>query len=169
MEARINPPSQMPLDKAGKNGKVNDLTADSAPVFGTTAPANLLPRERFKYWCFDLLFLTCSASTQGILNLNTWSAITDGRPGSDNATERQRIAALILPSLLSRCHTVLATYVVDEALRGGVPFPRWASVSESSHVIDIFTQGEGGGTSLRPSQASGTPSLVRLFMGFFLG
>ncbi|KAF8340513.1 uncharacterized protein EI90DRAFT_3279123 [Cantharellus anzutake] len=103
-EARMD--SLQRPDNGGKKGKPNGLPVEPLPIFGTTAQANLLPRERFNYWCFDLLFLACSASTQ------------------DNAAERQRIAALILPSLLNRCHTVLATYVVDEALRGGVPFPR---------------------------------------------
>ena len=123
-EARVDPPPQTPPVKAGKHDKANGLTVDPVPVFGTTAPANLFPRERFKYWCFDLLFLTCSASTHGKFSLNAWSAIVDGHPEIDQAAERQRIAALALPSLLNRCHTVLATYVVDEALRGGVPFPR---------------------------------------------
>ena len=32
---------------------------------GTTAPGRFLPRERFSYWCFDLLFLICSDVSQG--------------------------------------------------------------------------------------------------------
>jgi hypothetical protein len=30
---------------------------------GTTAPGLLVPRERFSFWCFDLLFLICSNLT----------------------------------------------------------------------------------------------------------
>jgi hypothetical protein len=32
---------------------------------GTTAPGLLVPRERFSFWCFDLLFLICSNLTSG--------------------------------------------------------------------------------------------------------
>jgi len=32
---------------------------------GSTDPGALLPRERFSYWCFDLLFLICSDVTKG--------------------------------------------------------------------------------------------------------
>ncbi len=32
---------------------------------GTTATGHFLPRERFSYWCFDLLFLICSDTSQG--------------------------------------------------------------------------------------------------------
>jgi len=88
---------------------------------GTTAPSLLLPRARFAYWTFDLLFLICAASTQ------------------DQASARQRVAALCLPSLLARCHSVLATYVVDEALRGGVPFPR-VQEEELLYVLRKFQE-----------------------------
>ena len=33
--------------------------------FGTTESGKLVPRERFSYWCFDLLFLICSNTTKG--------------------------------------------------------------------------------------------------------
>jgi hypothetical protein len=32
---------------------------------GTTEIGKLAPRERFSYWCFDLLFLICSDTTKG--------------------------------------------------------------------------------------------------------
>ena len=32
---------------------------------GTTETGKLAPRERFSYWCFDLLFLICSDTTKG--------------------------------------------------------------------------------------------------------
>jgi hypothetical protein len=32
---------------------------------GSTDFGTLLPRERFSYWCFDLLFLICSDVTKG--------------------------------------------------------------------------------------------------------
>ncbi|KAJ7226681.1 hypothetical protein GGX14DRAFT_692973 [Mycena pura] len=73
---------------------------------GTTETGALVPRERFSYWCFDLLFLICSNTTE------------------DQEASRRRLAALSLPSLLSRCRSVLVGYVADEALRGNLPFPR---------------------------------------------
>ena len=33
---------------------------------GTTEPGRFLPRERFAYWCFDLLFLVCSDTAKGV-------------------------------------------------------------------------------------------------------
>ncbi|KAJ7842842.1 hypothetical protein B0H14DRAFT_3868774 [Mycena olivaceomarginata] len=73
---------------------------------GSTQSGALVPRERFSYWCFDLLFLICSNTTK------------------DQEPSRRRLAALSLPSLLTRCRTVMMGYVADEALRGNLPFPR---------------------------------------------
>ncbi|KAF8129901.1 hypothetical protein EV363DRAFT_1399707 [Boletus edulis] len=66
---------------------------------GSTATEEVVPRERLSYWCFDLLFLICSNVTQ------------------DQETSRRR-------SLLDRCKTAMVGYIADEALRGGLPFPR---------------------------------------------
>ena len=33
---------------------------------GTTRSGKLVPRERFSYWCFDLLFLICSDMAKGV-------------------------------------------------------------------------------------------------------
>ncbi|KAF7416059.1 hypothetical protein PC9H_002319 [Pleurotus ostreatus] len=74
--------------------------------YGSTDLGTPLPRERFSYWCLDLLFLMCSDFCK------------DGEP------LRRRVAALSLPSLLNRCHASLASYVADEMIRGGLPFPR---------------------------------------------
>ncbi|EIW78018.1 hypothetical protein CONPUDRAFT_146079 [Coniophora puteana RWD-64-598 SS2] len=74
--------------------------------FGSTAFGALVPRERFSFWCFDLLFLICSDVTT--------------EPGAS----RKRVAALCLPSLLDRCKSTMVGYVADEALRGNLPFPR---------------------------------------------
>lgn len=35
---------------------------------GSTVSGSSLPRERFSYWCFDLLFLICSNTAKGISN-----------------------------------------------------------------------------------------------------
>lgn len=83
-----------------------DLRNESANAFGTTEGLALLPRERFSYWCFDLLFLICNDAMQ------------------EQGGER-RLAALNLPPLLSRCRTTLVSYVEDEKLRGNLPFVRY--------------------------------------------
>ncbi|KAG9008257.1 hypothetical protein FRB94_013617 [Tulasnella sp. JGI-2019a] len=95
-------------DSAGKQSVEfaywDSSTADT--LVGTTATGTPLPRERFSYWCFDLLFLLCSDTVR------------------DNAECRKRIAALMLPGLLDRCHSVLASFVADVKLRGSSPLPR---------------------------------------------
>ena len=35
---------------------------------GTTRSGKLVPRERFSYWCFDLLLLVCSDIAKGMVN-----------------------------------------------------------------------------------------------------
>lgn len=35
-------------------------------TMGTTEDGHFLPRERFSYWCFDLLFLICSDAVKGM-------------------------------------------------------------------------------------------------------
>ncbi|KAI0933226.1 hypothetical protein AcV7_004756 [Taiwanofungus camphoratus] len=75
-------------------------------TMGTTEDGHFLPRERFSYWCFDLLFLICSDAVK------------------DRIPSRKRIAALSIPSLIERCRATLVGYVGDEALRGNLPFPR---------------------------------------------
>jgi hypothetical protein len=90
---------------------------------GSTKSGALLPRERFSYWCFDLLFLICSDTTKG----GVTSLLPSRFPlkcNSDQEPSRRRLAALSLPSLLSRCRTVMVGYVADAALRGNLPFPR---------------------------------------------
>lgn len=44
--------------------KVERFGDHSLPM-GTTDVGRFLPRERFSYWCFDLLFLICSDTAQG--------------------------------------------------------------------------------------------------------
>ncbi|THH10921.1 hypothetical protein EW145_g989 [Phellinidium pouzarii] len=73
---------------------------------GSTMDTTTLPRERFSYWCLDLLFLICSDSAK------------------DEETLRMRLSALSLSTLLHRCESTLLSYLADEALRGSYPFPR---------------------------------------------
>lgn len=39
--------------------------------FGTTRSGKLVPRERFSYWCFDLLLLICSGVAKGAVDLSS--------------------------------------------------------------------------------------------------
>ncbi|KAJ3930574.1 MAG: hypothetical protein NXY57DRAFT_300956 [Lentinula lateritia] len=89
----------------GRNEYVH-VGADQHYPHGSTDPGHSLPRERFSYWCFDLLFLICSDTTR------------------EQEHARKRLAALSLPALLKRCRTTMVQYVADEALRGNLPLPR---------------------------------------------
>ncbi|KAH9847754.1 hypothetical protein C2E23DRAFT_740985 [Lenzites betulinus] len=105
------PDEPVPTGKAAEDRPSKELGklewfGDGSIGMGTTAPGRFLPRERFSYWCFDLLFLICSDTSQ------------------DQIPSRKRIAALSLPSLLERCRMTLVGYIADESLRGNLPFPR---------------------------------------------
>ncbi|TFK51181.1 hypothetical protein OE88DRAFT_1807990 [Heliocybe sulcata] len=99
--------TQIPTPTASPGRKSNKaVEKDRVYEMGTTETGRVFPRERFSYWCFDLLYLICSDVS------------------SDQEPSRRRIAALSLPSLLSRCRMTLVGYIADEALRGNLPFPR---------------------------------------------
>lgn len=42
-----------------------DKFGDIPPLEGTTEGGRFVPRERFSYWCFDLLFVICSDTAKG--------------------------------------------------------------------------------------------------------
>ncbi|KAI0668157.1 hypothetical protein C8Q78DRAFT_980256 [Trametes maxima] len=98
--------SKMVEDHPSNEFDKSQRFGDGSIGMGTTASGRFVPRERFSYWCFDLLFLICSDTSQ------------------DQIPSRKRIAALSLPSLLERCRMTLVAYVADESLRGNLPFPR---------------------------------------------
>ena len=77
---------------------------ESEERWASTKVGRVVPRERFSYWCFDLLFLICSRR--------------------EDDDDNKRLAVLSLPELLSRCRMVLQGYVVDESVRGRLPFSR---------------------------------------------
>ncbi|KAJ7472175.1 hypothetical protein FB451DRAFT_1351838 [Mycena latifolia] len=104
-EAEVASNPHSPVSSSGSR-EFEKIEMDGQYANGSTQSGTLLPRERFSYWCFDLLFLICSNTTK------------------DQEPSRRRLAALSLPSLLSRCRTVMVGYVADEALRGNLPFPR---------------------------------------------
>ncbi|KAK2460493.1 hypothetical protein APHAL10511_007499 [Amanita phalloides] len=86
--------------------KIKKMETDKGLESGTTETGVPVPRERFSYWCFDLLYLVCSNTTK------------------ENEPRRRRLATLCLSSLLNRCRETLIEYTADESLRGHVPFPR---------------------------------------------
>lgn len=86
------------------SGGSSEMTA--VETIGSTVALQAVPRERFSYWCLDLLFLMCSDVVK------------------DSEHLRRRIAALSLPDLLKRCRMTLLNYSANEALRGNYPFPR---------------------------------------------
>ena len=51
-----------------RNGKKSSNKGDIVveTEIGTTRSGKLVPRERFSYWCFDLLFLICSDVARGM-------------------------------------------------------------------------------------------------------
>jgi hypothetical protein len=51
--------------KALSSVKVEKVNLDQQYDLGSTEFGTLVPRERFSYWCFDLLFLICSNTTHG--------------------------------------------------------------------------------------------------------
>ncbi|CAL1702898.1 unnamed protein product [Somion occarium] len=101
-------PTSLPDDSKRRSRSFDKVEkfGDGTIVLGTTEVGYFSPRERFSYWCFDLLFLISSDTAQ------------------DRIESRKRVAALSVPSLLNRCRTTLVSYVADEALRGTMPFPR---------------------------------------------
>ncbi|KAJ6510816.1 hypothetical protein C8R45DRAFT_1207663 [Mycena sanguinolenta] len=104
-ESELGSNPHSPVSSSGSRD-FEKIEMDAQYENGSTQSGALVPRERFSYWCFDLLFLICSNTTK------------------DQEPSRRRLAALSLPSLLTRCRTVMVGYVADEALRGNLPFPR---------------------------------------------
>lgn len=94
---------------------------------GTTVEVVEAARERFGYWCLDLMFHMCEGGEQGepprVRPCPSLGAPDD--PPRAASPDRQRIAALVVPALLNRCAAVFRTYVADAVLRGKMPFPRF--------------------------------------------
>ena len=119
-----NPP-QPKTKSAARSSK-----AESEMIVGSTAPIGEISRERFSYWCLDLLFLICSDTSKGKVSwlLGDISyAIYGISLFLDRESSRRRVAALCLPALIGRCRITLAGYVADEKIRGSLPFPRYTT------------------------------------------
>ena len=55
--------------KSHNGKKLSRKDKDTEEVeIGTTRSGKLVPRERFSYWCFDLLLLVCSDIAKGTVN-----------------------------------------------------------------------------------------------------
>ncbi|KAJ9119007.1 hypothetical protein QFC22_003496 [Naganishia vaughanmartiniae] len=72
-----------------------------------TEEIETLPRERFHYWCFDLLFIVTSRTSV-----------------VDDVQSARRTAGFFLPLLVSRCKASLMGYLDELSLRGAIPFER---------------------------------------------
>jgi len=64
--SRAKKSSPLSSTSAGALSKVAVVDIDTQySDLGSSDHGSLLPRERFSYWCFDLLFLICSDVTRG--------------------------------------------------------------------------------------------------------
>jgi hypothetical protein len=81
----------VPKSKSRNGKKPSSKGSDIVEVeIGTTRSRKLVPRERFSYWCFDLLLLICSDVAKGMVNhgsgflsakhKQTGSQVGDGSP-----------------------------------------------------------------------------------------
>ena len=62
-------PESPPATPARANAKRTSTDSDIDSGLGSTDPGRFVPRERFSYWCFDLLFLICSDTAKGVFGL----------------------------------------------------------------------------------------------------
>ncbi|KNF01720.1 hypothetical protein PSTG_05148 [Puccinia striiformis f. sp. tritici PST-78] len=113
-------------------------------ICGTTADVLRRPRERFIYWCFDLLFLFCTPSTSQIAL----------------EAEHKRVASIWLPILLTRCIAAIRAYLVDAPIRGTVPFDRLRDEEITYILRQLLTHDLWGGSlgmSVSEANTSSTP------------
>ncbi|CAH7668461.1 hypothetical protein PPACK8108_LOCUS2972 [Phakopsora pachyrhizi] len=95
----------------------------SSELWGTSAEIVERPRERFSYWCFDLLFLFCNQ--------------VDGTKAEKS--ERKRVASICCPILLSRCAAAIKIYVADASIRNQIPFSRLRQ-EEIAYILSQLLQ-----------------------------
>ncbi|OCH93573.1 hypothetical protein OBBRIDRAFT_885401 [Obba rivulosa] len=131
----------MPQDGRVSSEFENNKFGQTDVSMGTTETGRFLPRERFAYWCFDLLFLICSDTAK------------------DQIPARRRVAALSIAPLLERCRMTLVEFVADESLRGNLPFPRVREeellyVLQKLHVLRLWPGTLWAALSASPSAFS---------------
>ncbi|KZT52790.1 hypothetical protein CALCODRAFT_475492 [Calocera cornea HHB12733] len=98
--------SPLPKDKQPNTPQSTLRSSSEHAIYGDPVSVTALYRERYRYWCFDLLFALCGNAKQ------------------DHEIERRRLAALSLPVLVGRCKGILASHVADTQLLGNIPFAR---------------------------------------------
>src|SRR5579863_1854405 len=59
------PPTPMSPPPSNTKPAARKGKADAEMVVGSTVPVREVLRERFSYWCLDLLFLICSDTSKG--------------------------------------------------------------------------------------------------------
>ncbi len=66
-DAQDQSDTQLHSPRRRKSRQSIEISTDplNGNIVPTTANGLLLPRERFAYWCFDLLFLICSDTAKG--------------------------------------------------------------------------------------------------------
>ncbi|SNX81872.1 related to MON2 - peripheral membrane protein with a role in endocytosis and vacuole integrity [Melanopsichium pennsylvanicum] len=84
--------------------------------------------ERFAYWCFDLLFLGCSAEF-GKKSSNA----------SETSESHRRLSIILLPHLISRCEEVMLSFARDVQIRGMIPMHRIRR-EELNYVIKRYLE-----------------------------
>ena len=86
-------------------------------VRGTVKDYPVVPRERFAYSCFDLLLTLCrNQEIEGSGEI-TRQEVT--------LNELRRVGSLAVLPLITRCRSVLSTFIADEELHGSIPFSRY--------------------------------------------
>ncbi|OAV93395.1 hypothetical protein PTTG_11843 [Puccinia triticina 1-1 BBBD Race 1] len=116
-------------------------------IWATTADVSRRPRERFIYWCFDLLFLFCS-------------------PATSSESQHKRVASIWLPILLTRCIATIRAYLADAPIRGTVPFNRLRDEEITYILRQLLTHSLSDGCAglslcgeYSPTSPSGQPLL----------
>lgn len=91
---RIPRPSSSGAAKLRSRSRSSDLTKVDHEEFGVgkTDIGTLVPRERFSYWCFDLLFLICSNVTSGAHQLH--GTALSGLPSLQRKKNRESVSLL---------------------------------------------------------------------------
>ncbi|KAJ1030145.1 hypothetical protein NDA16_001057 [Ustilago loliicola] len=108
--------------------KLYSFETDSSPASGRVDDPVETTNERFAYWCFDLLFLGCSAKFDN----------SAGKTEEGSQTHR-RLATILLRDLTSRCEEVLLSFARDLQIRGRIPMHR-VRQEELNYVLQRYLE-----------------------------
>ncbi|EST06476.2 Mon2 [Kalmanozyma brasiliensis GHG001] len=106
--------------------------------------------ERFAYWCFDLLFLACSARFGG----------SHSQESADSDAQR-RVATILLRHLIARCEQTLLSFARDLEIRGMIPMQRIRQ-EELNYILHRYLELQLSPSTYSPSstQPDGEPAAV---------